>query len=189
MTAVLSLLAADAAHGGGGFNFMDLLIPDLATFVQSLILFTILAVVLWKFAWPSILHALEEREHHIKHEIETAEKNRVETERALKEYQAKLEASKAEAQRIIDEGKADALRLKDQILKEAREEGERLVKGAKREIELAEAKAAESLRTKAVDLAIAAAGRVLERSLKPEDHRDVASRFIQETERAMGSRS
>ncbi len=189
MTAVLSLLASGDAHGGGGFNFMDLLIPDLATFVQSLILFSILAGVLWKFAWPAILEALEAREHHIKDEIARAEKGRAESERLMKEYQAKLEASRAEAQRIIDEGKADATRLKDQILKEAREEGERLVKGARREIELAEAKAMESLRTRAVDLAIGAAGRILERSLKPEDHRDVAGRFIQETERALGNRS
>lgn len=183
---IFSGLALIGSEAGGAT--LDLL-PKFGPFIQSLVLFSVLALVLWKFAWPSILHALEEREHHIKGEIEKAEKARLESEKLLKDYQAKLETSRLEAQKIIDEGKADATRLKDQILKEAREEGERLVKGAKREIELAEAKAVEGLRTKAVDLAIAAAGRILERSLKPEDHRDVASRFIQETERALGDRN
>lgn len=184
MAPVPAVLAA-ASSGPEGFNFMNLILPDWATLIQSAILFAILAGVLWKFAWPSILQALEAREHHIKEEIARAEKGRAESERLLKEYQSRLEASRAEAQKIIDEGKADALRLRDQILAEARAEGERLVKNAQREIALAEAKAVEELRRRTVELATAAAARILERSLRPEDHRDVVERFVQETERAL----
>lgn len=181
-------LASAESHGGGAFSFMDLLIPDLGTFVQSAILFSILALVLWKFAWPSILHALEEREHHIKGEIDRAERNRAESEKLLKDYQAKLEASRVDAQKIIDEGKADALRLRDQILKEAREEGTRLTALAKREIELAEQKAIHELHLRAVELSMRAAERILERTLKPEDYRDAAERFVQESERELSQR-
>ena len=162
--------------------------PDLATFTHSLILFSILAFVLWKFAWPHILHALEERELHIKEEIDRAEKNRAESERVLKEYQVNLEAARADAQKIIDEGKADALRLREQILKETREESARLTAQATREIKLAEAKALHGLKVRTVELATSAAERILERALKPEDHREVVDRFIQETDRELSRR-
>ena len=153
------MLNALIGSGGGGGG--PHLIPDLATFLQTLVLFSVLVGVLWKFAWPGILKALEEREHHIKDEIERAEKNRAESEKLLKTYEAKLEAARAEAQKMIDEGKADATRLKDQILKEAREEAEKTVARAKREIELAGDKAAAELRERTVEIAIQAAGRIL----------------------------
>ncbi len=163
--------------------------PDIGLMIWTWVSFGIMAFILAKFAWQPMVHALEAREHHIQEEIDRAEANRAESARLLADHQAKLEASRLEAQKIIEEGKADAVRLKDQILKEAREEGERLVKGAKREIELAESKAVETLRQKTVELAVAAASRILERTLRPEDHKDVVNRFLQETERSLSQRS
>lgn len=179
MNIPLALLASE--ESGATLNIW----PDPATFLQSLILFSILALVLWKFAWPQILDALAERERHIKSEIEKAEKNRAESERLLKEYEAKLEASRIEAQKMIDEGKADALLLKDRILGEAREEGGKIVERARREIQLAEDKAIEELHRQTVELAVGAASRILERALKPEDHREIVDRFVQETQRSL----
>ena len=52
--------------------------------------FAILFFVLYKFAFPGILSALEEREKKIKDSLDQAERHRSEAERKLKEYEAKL---------------------------------------------------------------------------------------------------
>ena len=168
------LLAAE--HGGEEGATLKLL-PDLPTFVQSTILFTVLAVVLYKFAWKHILHALEEREGKIKGDLDRAEAARKEAEAVLAKHQAAMNQVKAEAQALIDEGKADALRLKAGILAEAREEAGKVSERAKREIELAKDKAVLDLQAQAASLSVSMASRILGREVKASDQ----ERLIQES--------
>ena len=53
--------------------------------------FGILFFVLYKYAFPSFLGMLEEREKKIKDSLDQAERHRSEAERKLKEYEAKLD--------------------------------------------------------------------------------------------------
>ena len=52
--------------------------------------FGILFFLLYKYAFPSLLGMLEEREKKIKDSLDQAERHRSEAERRLKEYEAKL---------------------------------------------------------------------------------------------------
>ena len=60
--------------------------------------FAILFFVLYKYAFPGILSALEEREKKIKDSLDEAERHRSEAERKLKEYEAKLNTAAKEAE-------------------------------------------------------------------------------------------
>ena len=165
--------AAHAAHEGGAtLN----LVPDPATLVQQVILFTVLAGVLYKFAWKHILHALEQREGKIKGDLDKAEAARKEAEAVLARHEAAMNQVKAEAQAILEEGKADATRLKEKILAEAREESARIGERARHEIELAKDKAVAEIQAQAASLSIAMATKILGREVKAADQ----ERLIQE---------
>lgn len=175
LTSLAVLLAEVAAHGEEGASLK--LLPDLPTLVQQTILFTILAVVLYKFAWKHILHALEAREGKIHGDLARAEAARKESEALLAQHQAQVNQVKAEAQAILEEGKADALRLKESILAEARSEAGKVGDRARREIELARDKAVAELQAQAAHLAVAMASKVLGREVQPRDQ----DRLIQDS--------
>ena len=70
--------------------------------------FAILLFVLYKFAFPGILSALEEREKKIKDSLDQAERHRSEAESKLKEYEAKLAMASKEAEGIMTAAKERA---------------------------------------------------------------------------------
>ena len=172
---MLAVLFA-AEHGGEEGATLKLL-PDLPTLVQQTILFAVLALVLYKFAWKHILHALEQREGKIRGDLEQAEAARKSAEAVLAQHQAAMDRVKGEAQAIVEEGKADALRLKETILAEAREEAGKVSERAKREIELARDKAVLDLQAQAASLSVSMASRILGREVKASDQ----DRLIQES--------
>ena len=166
--------AAHAVHEGGAtLN----LVPDPADLIQQVILFTVLAAVLYKFAWKHILHALEAREGKIRGDLDRAEASRKEAEAILARHQAAMDQVKGEAQAILDEGKADAVKLKEAILAEARAEAGRIQERSRHDIELARDKAVAELQAQAAQLSVVMATKILGREVKPADQ----DRLLQES--------
>jgi F-type H+-transporting ATPase subunit b len=66
--------------------------------------FGILFFLLYKYAFPSLLGMLEEREKKIKDSLDQAERHRSEAERKLKEYESKLAAAAKEAEALLAAG-------------------------------------------------------------------------------------
>ena len=141
--------------------------------------FGILLWVLYKFAFPPILEALETRERKIRDSIEQAEQNRVTAEQRLAEYEAKLNGAAQEAEAIVADAKAKAQRLLEENEQRLRTESERIQTETAREIERERRKALQDIRTEAADLALTVAERVLERSLSDDDHRRLAQQAVQ----------
>ena len=153
-----------------------LLQPDTGLMFWTVVTFLGLVLVLGKFAWKPMLHALEAREAKIRGDLDRAEAARVEAEAVLARHQAAMDQAKGEAQAVLDEGKADALRLKDRILAEAREESRLTGERARREIEMAKDKAVSDLQAEAAKLSVEMAARILGREVKAADQ----ERLIQE---------
>ncbi len=177
-------LAAEAAegvsheaHAEGLGPILEALIPNPGVLLQQVILFTILVVVLYQFAWKHILHALEAREGKIKGDLDRAESARKEAEAVLARHEAAMNQAKAEALAILEEGKADAVRLKEAILAEARDEAAKVGERGRREIELARDKAIGDLQAQAAALSIAMATKILGREVKVSDQ----DRLLQES--------
>ena len=63
--------------------------------------FGILFFLLYKYAFPSLLGMLEEREKKIKDSLDQAERHRSEAERRLKEYEAKLATAAKDAEALL----------------------------------------------------------------------------------------
>jgi|SRR4029078_9005271 len=140
--------------------------------------FGILFFVLYKFAFPGILSALEEREKKIKESLDQAEAHRAGAERTLKEYEVKLQGASREAEGILSAAKERAQRLMEENEQRLTAEAERIKGDATREIDHERRKAVQEIRTQTTELALMVAEKVVQRSLTDADHRRLADEAL-----------
>jgi F-type H+-transporting ATPase subunit b len=144
----------------------------------EIVSFGILLFVLYKFAFPGILSALEEREKKIKDSLDQAERHRSDAERTLKEYEAKLAASSKDAEGILSAAKERAQRLMEENEQRLTAEAERIKGDATREIDHERRKAIQEIRSQTTELALMVAEKVVQRSLTDADHRRLADEAL-----------
>ena len=141
--------------------------------------FGILLFVLYKFAFPGIMSALDEREKKIRDSLDQAERHRSEAERKLKEYEAKLHSASKEAEVILAAAKDRAQRLMEENEQRLRSEAERIKGDATREIDHERRKAIQDIRAQTTELALMVAEKVVQRSLNEADHRKFADEALE----------
>lgn len=144
----------------------------------ELVSFGILAWILYKFAFPPILDALETRERKIRDSIDQAEQNRLTAEQRLQAYEAKLSGAAQEAEAIVVEAKAKAQRLLEENEQRLRADSQRIQAETAQEIERERRKALQDIRGEAADMALLVAEKVLTRTLSDDDHRRLAQEAL-----------
>jgi F-type H+-transporting ATPase subunit b len=142
----------------------------------TVLTFGIVVIILRKFAWNPIIHALDERAEKIHSDIDKAEKSRKESEAKLSEYNQKLISAKDEAIAIVNEASADATRLKAKMLQETQNEIKTLKDNSLRDIELAKMKAMQEVQASVIELSVSIASQILNKKISANEH----TAFIQE---------
>lgn len=97
---------------------MQLLTPDLGLLLWTFIAFLIVLGILGKFAWPSIVKGLSDREQNIATSIASAEKVKLEMAQLKNDNEALLTQAREERAMMLKEAKE----IKDKIINDAREE-------------------------------------------------------------------
>ena len=156
----------------------NLLAPNLGLMAWTLIIFVILAFVLTKFAFGPITKSVEARERALEDAITSAQRDREEAARLLAEHRAALDASRGEAQKLIADARVAAERVRAELVEQAHAEQTSMLERARQEIESEKARAVVELRREAVDLAIAGAGKVIERNLDQASNRQLVESFL-----------
>ena len=156
----------------------SLLDPHLGTIIWTLITFVLVLLVLKKWAWPPILAALDEREQSIRDAIEGAAQARQEAEAVLDEHRAKLEAAEDEARQIVAEAREAGEKVRQDIVAQAREESQRTIDQARTSIESEKRAAIAQLRREMADLAVQAAGVLIDANLDDEKNRGLVDDLI-----------
>lgn len=146
------------------------------TFIAFLAAF----VILWKFAFPRIIEALEKRNEKIEGDLKNAELTREEAEKMLDEYKAQLNEARTEAKRIMDEGKALGENLRKETISKAHEEANQLIARAQEEIVREKDKAIKELQSQITDISIQVASKVIQKSLSKEEHSELIDQYINE---------
>ena len=144
----------------------------------TLIVFGILLVLLWRFAYPAILKSVEERERRIQKQLEDAERANTEAQRLLQEHKKQIAAAHNQAQEILAKAKSVSEKERATLLAKAREEYDALLNRARKDIDAEKEKAIQALRREAVDLSIAAASRVIEANLDTDANRKLVTEFL-----------
>jgi F-type H+-transporting ATPase subunit b len=174
VTAIPAFAQEAAAPSGGG----NLLSVNYGLMAWTLIIFVILALVLAKFAFGPITASVEAREQALEEAISAARRDREEAARLLAEHRAQLDSARGQAQKIIADGRAAAERVRADLIEQAHAEQASMLARSRQEIEGERARALMELRREAVDLAIAGAGRVIEKNLDQSSNRQLVENFL-----------
>lgn len=154
--------------------------PNPGLIFWTIITFTLLLIVLRKFAWKPILQSLQQREETIRHAIERAEQAKSDAEKLIEENRKQLARAEAEGHRILGESRSLAEKLKEEIIEKANQQSRRMVDQAKEEIERDKQTALSQLRTEVANLAISAAERILDESIDEAKHRKLIDTYLKE---------
>ena len=145
----------------------------------TLIIFLGLLFVLSKWAFPPILGYAAAREKRIQDSLDEAKRTQEETAALLAAQRAELSKARVQAQEILADGRQAAEKVRADLLERTKAEQEAVIARAKREIEQESQRAVEQVRREAVELAIAAAAKLLEQRLGTDQDRQLVTDFLQ----------
>ena len=141
------------------------------------------AVFVWfamKYVWPPIVAALAERKAKIAEGLAAAERGHKEKELGQKRAKELMLEAKQQAAEIVNQAQKRAGEIIEEAKSDARTEGERLVTASKAEIERETNRAREELRGKVADLAVVAAGKILEKEIDAKAHKALVDSFAKQ---------
>ena len=158
----------------------NLLRFDTGLMIWTWITFIAVLVILASKAWKPMIKALENRENFIRESLEEAEAARKEADKVAADYEAMVAKARQEAQEIVAAGKDTAERMKADILNEAQEKSVALLKQAESQIATERERAISEIRTQIVDISMAAAEKVISRSLNRDDNERLIEEALKE---------
>jgi len=164
---------------------MEALIDSLginwAVLLAQIITFGILMGLLYLAAYKPIMRMLDERSNRVKESIEQTEHIKEQAAHAEEEVKRQIEAASKEGQEVIARAMRTGEDLRQKAQQDAREDAESLIVRARTEIQRERDEAVDELRKEFADLTILAAGKVIERSLDKEAHRELIDKTLEES--------
>jgi len=154
---------------------------NLPTLVAQIINFAILFGLLYLVAYKPIMRMFDERSRKIKESMEQTEFIKEQAAHAEEEVKKQLEAAGREGQEVIGRAVRTGEEVKREAQQEARQEAESVITRARMEIQRERDDAIDELRKEFADLTILAAGKVIDRSLDKEAHRQLIDKVLEES--------
>jgi F-type H+-transporting ATPase subunit b len=143
------------------------------TLVVQMIVFATLIYITMKWIWPPLLQMIDERQRKIAQGLAAAEKGEQELAAARDKADAIVREARERANQIIDHAQHRANELVEEAKGTASDEGARIVAAAQQQIALESTRARESLRREVAGIAVAAAGKLLDREIDARKHADL----------------
>ena len=154
---------------------------SLPTLVAQIINFAILLGLLYLVAYKPIMRMLDERTRKVKESMEQTELIKQQAERAEEEVKKQIEAAGREGQEVIARAVRTGEEIGQKAQQEARQDAESLIARARVEIQRERDEAIDEVRKEFADLTILAAGKVIDRSLDKEAHRQLIDKVLKES--------
>jgi F-type H+-transporting ATPase subunit b len=146
--------------------------------VWTILTFLIVLLILRATAWKPLLGALAAREEKIRASLQQAEEARQHALRLLDENKRQLAQAEEQAQRLMKEGREMGERLKAEIVDRAHTSSQQMIVQAKEAIQREKETALMQLRTEVADLAIIAAGKIIDANLDTPKQRELVDGVI-----------
>ena len=150
------------------------------TLIGQSITFLVFAWTCYKFIWPLLIGAMDERTTLISEGIENAEQARRDLEDASSKVDEIMHDARADAQALIDQARAQAATMIDDAKKDAENEGERIRETARADVAQEANRARESLRAEVAELALSGAERILESGIDRAQHAELLDKLASE---------
>ena len=148
---------------------MDLVTPDVGLLFWTLVSFTILYLILRKFAWGPILGAVKEREESIKAALDAADNAKKEMENLKADNEKILNEAKIERETMLKEAREMKSKLISDAEDEAKIKTKKMVEAAKTAIQNEKNSAMNELKNTVVDLSVGIAEKLISEELADKD--------------------
>jgi F-type H+-transporting ATPase subunit b len=174
MLSSLLVLAAATAHvDGAAASGITKITQDFGISVPlilaQILSFSIVAFVLWKFAFKPVMLTLDERQQKISSGLKYAEEMQAKLAATQQETVVIIKNANVEASRIIEEARKSAKEFLDKQTQEATSKASELLNKAQQAIELEHKKMLANARTEIARLVVTTTERVLARKLTDSD--------------------
>jgi len=153
---------------------------NLPTLLAQIVNFFILLGLLYLVAYKPIIRMFDERSRKIKESMEQAEFIKEQAAHAEEEVQKRLQDAGRQGQELIARAERTAEEIRQGIRQQAEQEAESLLNRARTDIQRERDEAIDELRKEFADLTILAAGKVIERTLDKEAHRQIIDKVLEE---------
>ncbi len=154
---------------------------NLSTLLAQIINFALLLGLLYLVAYKPIMRIFDERSRRIKESMEQTESIKEQAANAEEEFKKRLEAAGREGQELISRAMRTGEEAGRKVHQDARQNAEALIEKARLEIQRERDEVIDELRREFTDLTIEAAGKVIERSLDKEAHRELIDKVLEES--------
>ena len=162
----------------GGLANLGISLP---TLIAQIINFAILLGLMYLVAYRPIMRMVDERSRKIKESLEQTEYIKEQAAQAEAEAEKRIEAAGKEGQELVARAARTGEEVRQQAQQEARQDAESLINRARTEIQQERDEAIGELRKEFADLTILAAGKVIDRSLDKEAHRQLIDKVLKES--------
>jgi len=176
--------AAEAAPGEAATGISKI-IQDFGIswpfFLAQVLNFSVVAFILWKFAFKPVLATLDERQQKIAAGLQYATEMKAKLESAQQESAASAKRAQLEATRIIDEARKSAKEFLDKQTQESAAKASDILVKAQQTIELEKKKMLAEARAEIARLVVVTTQRVLAKELSDADrsrYNDSATREL-----------
>ena len=159
---------------------MRLLMPNMAEFIPACIAFLIIFFIMSKFAWPTVLKMMEDRENKIQGDLDAAEQAKTQAQTDAKAYEERLAEAEREAAEIVAAAKREAEEERSRILAKAQKDAAATIAKARDAVESERKKALVQLSGSVVDLSVEIASKIVGDDLTDAQHRQLAERYLAE---------
>ena len=153
---------------------------NLPTLLAQIVNFVILFGLLYLVAYKPIMRMLDQRSGKIKESMERTELIKEQAAHAEEEAEKRIEAASKEGQELVARAVRTGEEVRKEALTEAKQQAESLIGRARLEIQRERDDAIDELRKEFADLTILAAGKVIDRSLDKEAHRQIIEKVLEE---------
>lgn len=176
----LLLLVQQAEHAAPAGGLPAPFQPTLGLVIWTWVVFIALLIALAKLVYPGLVKMTVDREETINRQLAEAKRLQAEAEAGLEEQRGLLAGARGEAVAIVAEAREAAERERAAAVERTRVDQEEVLARAKQEIAAAAERAKAEMRREAVDLAIAAAGKVIGRQLDADADRQLVEDYLSE---------
>ncbi len=154
---------------------------NLPTLIAQIVNFVILFGLLYLVAYKPIMRMLDERSKKVRDSMEQVESIREQADRTEEEVKKQLEVAGKEGQEVVTRAMRTGEEARQKAQEEARQEAGAVIDKARLEIQRQRDEAIDELRKEFADLTVEAAGKVIERSLDKEAHRQLIDEVLEES--------
>jgi F-type H+-transporting ATPase subunit b len=150
-------------------------------FIVQMIAFLVFVYLLWRFAVGPIVRVLDQRQARISESLMAAERMQVE----LRETQAKndevMAQARREAQELLNTARQNAEQVETRARERAEASADEFLGRAQETLRQETAQARQQLRQEVADLAVIAAGRIIQKEITPADQKQIIEATLAES--------